>query len=190
MKFPESNILSYIDDVNRVPYLKNQKRLQSDRAFRLFWQFWSNYSFVLFIPAGVGAVFSKDFWEILAIGMATVIFSRGIVAKLFNLIITRQRPYQFFKFEPITSIFLSKKTNIPNSFPSRHMLTYASVSFVVMSFFPLLGIALLAISMLSGVARVILGFHYPTDIFTGYILGLCSGFIVVSVGHFLLFTIT
>ncbi|MDQ3018655.1 MAG: phosphatase PAP2 family protein, partial [bacterium] len=98
------------------------------------------------------------------------------------------RPYQKYKFAPITSRFFSLRTVKPNSFPSRHTTAFASVSAVVLLFNPIVGLALYAVTVMTGIGRIILGYHYPTDIVGGLTLGTLIGVITVYLGAFLLFT--
>lgn len=159
-----------------------QVRLNQSRAFRLFWQFWSNYSFVLFIFAFIVVYLDPEYFYsknvILILSAISFFLARGVVVTIINLFIKRQRPYQLYNFSPITSKFFSFKTNIPNSFPSRHTTAYFSVAVIVFMYAQPLGIVLMVTSLAAGCARVVLGYHWITDILAGAIIGTIIGLLV------------
>ena len=57
------------------------------------------------------------------------------------------------------------------SFPSGHTLHAVAFSAVVLSYFPLLAIALVPFVVLTAVSRVALGLHYPSDVLAGAAIG-------------------
>lgn len=168
---------------SQTRYLDWQQRLQSNKSYRHWWQFWSNYSFVFFIAAGTYLMFSQQsngfgINEIIAALTASFLVSRLVITPAINFIYKRERPYQKYNLNLITSKFFSMRDVHHNSFPSRHSITYASVAgsfFVIM---PALGVVLLFVTMITGVARVILGYHWPTDILGGLIVGSITGYFV------------
>ena len=50
---------------------------------------------------------------------------------------------------------------------------------VVLMFIPQLGLGLIAVSLLAGAGRVVLGYHWPSDIIAGAFLGAVVGFFTV-----------
>jgi len=173
-------------------YLEYQKQLTENKVVRYFWQFWSNYSFVFFFLAAI--VMSTDHQmqpysrPVMVLAILAFLLARGIAVTLINIFYERRRPYQDFHFTPITSKFFSWHTSYPNSFPSRHTTAYFAVATVVCLFFPALGAFLVAVSLLAGAGRVILGFHWPSDIIAGAILGTLIGYLTVAIGYSILFT--
>lgn len=178
--------------MNEIKYKNFQTRLASSKLFRYFWQFWSNYALVFFLIAAIvvarNPLYRVQWKEVLFISGISFVIARGILVTLINLFYKKQRPYQEFNFTPITSKLFSWKTNIPNSFPSRHTTAYFSIAAVVALFFPWLGLGLIIASLLAGIGRVVLGYHWPTDIVAGALLGAVVGYFVVSFGHRLFFT--
>ncbi len=173
-------------------YLNWQKQLNENKLFRYFWQFWSNYAFLFFAAAALAIYFEPEFasvrnqvYILLAISFA---IARGGIVSLINLLYKRQRPYQKMNFTPITSNFFSWKTKIHNSFPSRHTTAYFSVATVILMYIPVFGIVLIAASILAGMARVVLGYHWPSDILAGAALGSVVGVLVVYLGGAAFFT--
>jgi undecaprenyl-diphosphatase len=59
--------------------------------------------------------------------------------------------------------------------PSHHMVFMASVAFMVYYSNKRLGLILIGLSLISGVARISAGIHYPSDVFAGIVL---AGFTV------------
>jgi undecaprenyl-diphosphatase len=178
--------------INEAKYKQFQKLLTDRKAFRLFWQFWSNYAFVFFAIAFLILATSYDFHaafgEILILSIFSFLIARGILVTIINLSYERTRPYQRYNFVPITSKFFSFKTRTPNSFPSRHTTAYFSVVAVVSLFVPALGAALFAVAILAGMGRIVLGYHWPSDIFAGMVLGLLVGYLTVLFGYSIIFT--
>lgn len=161
-------------------YQNFQTKLKTNKAYKYFWQFWAIYSF-LFFPI----VFTYGFYHALVLKDASAgdwrdafvlsvvafVLARVVVVVIINLFYKRQRPYQKFNLKPITSLFFSFKTKTPNSFPSRHTSAYMAVAVVVLMFFPWVGLGLVLVAILAGAGRVILGYHWPSDIIVGAILG-------------------
>jgi len=61
------------------------------------------------------------------------------------------------------------------SFPSGHAAAAFLFATVLASFYPSLAPAVFTVAAMIGLARVLLGVHYPTDIAAGALLGICSG---------------
>ena len=161
--------------MNEARYLQFQKLLTTHKLFRYFWQFWSNYAFIFFAIAGLIVITTTDLTTVqkplLVLSIVSFIVARVLIVTAINIFYKRRRPYQRFNFVPIVSKFFSLATDRPNSFPSRHTTAYFSVAVIVLLFIPALGSALIIVSLLAGSARVILGYHWPSDILGGAIVG-------------------
>jgi membrane-associated phospholipid phosphatase len=170
--------------MTETQYKNFQIKLKSNKVFRWFWQFWAIYSFAFF-AAAFGFIYSNAKalslpWEVIFINTVIAFFiARVLIVTLINLLYKRKRPYQKFNFSPITSIFFSYKTHHHNSFPSRHTSAYVAAAVVVFMFIPQLGLGLIAVSLLAGAGRVVLGYHWPSDIIAGAFLGAVVGFFTV-----------
>jgi undecaprenyl-diphosphatase len=57
------------------------------------------------------------------------------------------------------------------SFPSGHTLHAVAFSLIAVSYYPSLAFALVPFTLATGVARVMLGLHYPSDVLAGAALG-------------------
>jgi undecaprenyl-diphosphatase len=175
-------------NIGEADYKIWQQRLATSKLFRYFWQFWSNYAFVLYIGLGVYLLDSPDLQAMIWLAAASFASARLVVTVLINMVYKKQRPYQKFQLNPIVSNFFSVKTNIPNSFPSRHTITFAAVASSVFVFDPVAGLILLAVTIMTGIGRVILGYHWPADILAGLILGSITGYLVNMIGQAVFFT--
>lgn len=155
----------------KTDYLNWDKKLRTGLVFRYFWQFWANYSFVLFAPVFLLIAQRADAIAVFHLVAVSFFFARIILVPLVCAFVKRSRPYQQYKMKPITSHFFSEETTERNSFPSRHMSAYAPIAFVIALADPTLGMFLLGVVLITGLARVILGFHHPADIIGGILLG-------------------
>lgn len=178
--------------ITEANYRNFQKLLETSKVYRYFWQFWSNYAFVIFIIALIILAnsydFHKVFGQILILSLISFLVARGVVVTIINACYQRRRPYQLFGFSPITSRFFSFKSKTENSFPSRHSTAYFSVVAVISLFVPAMGAVLFGCSLMAGAGRVVLGYHWPSDIIVGMIIGTVVGILTVYVGYPILFT--
>lgn len=78
----------------------------------------------------------------------------------------RPRPYEVHQ-----DIFLTGTPLDKFSFPSGHTLHAVIFSLVAISYYPALAIVLLPFTVLIALSRVVLGLHYPSDVFAGALLG-------------------
>ena len=68
------------------------------------------------------------------------------------------------------------------SFPSGHSAAAMSVAMAYAIAFPPLGAPLIALAMLVGASRVMLGVHYPGDVVMGQVLAIATGWLVAILG--------
>jgi undecaprenyl-diphosphatase len=64
------------------------------------------------------------------------------------------------------------------SFPSGHMTFFFALSMAIYMYNKKWGIWFMAASLIMGIARIIAGVHYPTDILGGAIIGIIVGYFV------------
>lgn len=89
-----------------------------------------------------------------------------------RLTIERERPYAE-KGAGITP--LKEKENGGSSFPSRHLASAAVISMAFLPYLPVVGALLFICTIGLGYTRFALGWHYPSDLFVGFALGLVIG---------------
>lgn len=94
-----------------------------------------------------------------------------VVLSLGRYLINRKRPYEKFEVPPV----LPKDTK-GKSFPSRHVFsaTIIAMTFLMMSPWMWLGIALLVLAVVEAVVRVLSGVHYISDVIAGIIVGVVA----------------
>lgn len=175
-------------------YQHFQKRTDESIFYRYFWTFWGNYAFVIFGLIGLYIFFNPDFQEnwqaLIGLAILSFVFSRGVVVSLINQFIKQVRPYQLYKIKPEETKFFSFRDEDHDSFPSRHTVAYFSVASVVFLFHPILGTILITTSVLAGIGRIIMGWHWPSDILAGAIIGSVVGYLTVHFALPLFFTLT
>jgi membrane-associated phospholipid phosphatase len=169
-------------------YLNQQKLLAASKWYRRFWEFWGIY-IVGFFYAGIVLFFLPNFRNVAILSSVAFLFVLLVVRLVFYFFYKKCRPYQKLNFSPPASpFFLSSVHKKFNSMPSAHAASLTAISCVCLAFFPLLGVLGLIATIFNGVARVILGYHYPSDILVGWLVGLLSAFGVVYWLAPLLFT--
>lgn len=111
-------------------------------------------------------------WQQLALVMIISILITAVVVMVIKFTVRRSRPLgEWGRIYRITD---------PHSFPSGHAARSTMLAVVGLGLGPLwLGLALLIWAPLVGLARIILGVHYPSDILAGMVLGLFIGVLVV-----------
>lgn len=103
----------------------------------------------------------KISFELISFGlMGTIIY------KLLKYKINRPRPYKINQ-----SIHLGGKILDQFSFPSGHTLHSVIFSLIIIYYFPIFTEILIIFTLLVALSRVILGMHFPSDVFVGAFLG-------------------
>lgn len=176
-----------IDDT-KEHYLRWQHLLKTNKHFRMFWQFWSNYSPAFFIIAFLLLIGSSIFWDAIGLSITAFLLARWGIVNTINYFVKRQRPYQLYVFNPLTSRFFSWQTDLPNSFPSRHLATLSAIAWLFTILYPPVGWVLIGMTLVNGAARVVLGYHYRTDVITGFVIGLISAYLSLQIWSLFIFT--
>lgn len=100
----------------------------------------------------------------------SVILSFGVVKTIINMAVNRPRPFVALHIQP----FISKLAE--SGMPSGHMTFLIPIALTVFLFNRRLGLYCLIAVLLTGVARIAVGVHYPTDILAGITIGIASVF--------------
>ncbi len=159
-------------------YLNQQKLLNASKAYRNFWRFWGIYSVLAVFAAGFYLLIIGQ-WRQVILALAAFVLARLIISPLVYLAYRKPRPYQRLHFVPQRSVLFSEPTTKANSFPSDHAASFAAVAVVVYWFFPVLGLILLAMTLINGWARVVLGYHYVLHVLAGWLVGLASALAII-----------
>lgn len=120
------------------------------------------------------APWRQQVWLFLAATL-TIILSRGIIVSLFHQFIERPRPFVAFGFDPLVAVSEAERLA---SFPSGHAALLFAIAFVLLFSNRRAGWWFFGLSLLNGIARVIAGVHYPSDIVGGIIVALISAFAI------------
>lgn len=112
-----------------------------------------------------------------AIIMATfsALLAREVLKPVIVHIWTRNRPF----IEHTVHNIISKTDNEP-SFPSGHALAMFAIAAAVYHYNKKAGMLLYVTAILTGISRVVVGVHYPSDIIGGAVLGIIVGWLTVK----------
>jgi undecaprenyl-diphosphatase len=105
----------------------------------------------------------------------------GLFARLGLVEIIRYISPQLRPFKILEGVNLLVPAKESLSFPSGHTSFVFALSTIVYFYNKKIGIVFYAISFLMGISRIIVGIHWPTDIFVGILVGILSGIIVNEV---------
>ena len=160
-------------------YLKQQGLLAKNKWYRRFWIFWGIYV-VGFFYCGVILFFFPDFRAMAILALVAFLLARFVICETVYFFYKKVRPYQKLHFlPPFFPLLLSFNEKRNNSMPSGHAASLVAISLVCLAFLPWLGALGIAAALFNGIARVILGYHYPSDILAGWLVGILSALSVV-----------
>jgi len=123
---------------------------------------------------GLGVVwwFGDAYWKWLAVVMLIGIVATALIVMAIKFTVRRSRPQGEWG-----RIYRSTD---PHSFPSGHAVRSMMLAVVALGLGPLwLGLSMLVWAPLVGLARTIMGVHYPSDILAGMVLGVLLGVLVL-----------
>ena len=95
-----------------------------------------------------------------------------VILSLLRKKINAPRPYEEWTIKPLLD-----RDSPGQSMPSRHVFSATIISMACLHTSLSVGIILLVLSALLGLARVLGGVHFPKDVVVGYICGLAWGVI-------------
>lgn len=82
----------------------------------------------------------------------------------------RPRPYESHGIVP-----LIPRNKQGESLPSRHVFSSTIIAMTYLYLYPAWGVAFLVVSGLSALVRVLGGVHYPSDVLSGFVIGVGAG---------------
>lgn len=119
-------------------------------------------------------VSGKRRWLLAAELLLAYIFSRWIVTAWLHFFLDVQRPFEILGFDPP---FLPLSAA---SFPSAHMTSFFALVPVLYFLDKRWGFLYGGLALIVGIARIIIGLHWPLDILGGIVIGLICGMFVHS----------
>lgn len=156
------DIFNYLFGLSRYPWVANVALLFSYHLI-----------FAVIVALAVWAVL---FAPRKIYSLALIFVSGGgawVIASVLKRIFVIERPY--LTLENILPII-----QVPSfSFPSGHAASMAGLAVAVYALNPKWGALLFIMAFLTGVSRIVLGVHYPSDVVAGWILGAGVGALVV-----------
>lgn len=101
------------------------------------------------------------------------LFNEAVVTIVITLFLHFITKLFYFKPRPITDrrVRILTPSKVDSSFPSKHTLLTFAVSTVVFFYQRTVGSILLGFSVLTGLSRIWIGHHYPSDIAGSAVLG-------------------
>jgi undecaprenyl-diphosphatase len=113
-----------------------------------------------------------EYWKHLSLIMIIGIAITAVVVMVIKFTVKRRRPQgEWGKIYRSTD---------PHSFPSGHAARSGMLAVIALGLGPLwLGLTLLVWAPLVGLARIIMGVHYPSDVVAGMVLGALIGGLVL-----------
>ena len=103
----------------------------------------------------------------------TTVFLGNVVVKLMNLAFYRYRP---FAFQEVTLLFYYPSDS---SFPSNATFVGVSIATALWLHNRTIGMIAYVLALLLGIARVVGGVHFPSDIIGGAVVGMGVAYVVV-----------
>ncbi len=167
----EENILLFLNSITGNYFLLD--------VFFYFLATFFPYFLLFFVLFFLLRNFKKYLFFVIEVVTAGL-FSRYVLVSLVRHFFPRVRPFD--KLEDI-NFLLEQKDSM--SFPSGHTAFVFAISTVVYFYNRKIGLILFVLSFLMGLARIITGGHWPSDILGGAVLGVLSGVIISEI--FLLF---
>jgi undecaprenyl-diphosphatase len=99
-----------------------------------------------------------------------------LFVSVLRLAIDRPRPYDK---EGANILPLQEKKGDKNSFPSRHLTCASGIAMAFLPHLPAVSALLFLLSILLGYTRFAIGWHYPSDLFAGFALGVAVGLVPI-----------
>jgi len=150
-------------------------------ALDMFFFFLAEY-LIWLMPLGFVAAFaiSKTAprkWLILVLLVALGILLAMGLNQLIGMFFFRPRPFVGHQI-----FYYASPGLLPKSFPSDHAtVAFLMASALLFARFRLWGWVLIAVAVVVGASRVVIGIHYPLDILAGAGIGLLFGLVVAKV---------
>lgn len=140
-----------------------------------------------FLIKNIALFFSYIFiYFILLFTLFWILYNKKKVSSLILLFISLFSTWFFIRLLKI--IFALPRPVLENpliiekgfSFPSEHSAFLMALAIVILYLNKKLGIFFILFALLIGLSRIVLGVHYPIDVFFGWLIGWLFAFIIIS----------
>lgn len=131
----------------------------------------------IWILIGLGLLINRKYRKVGFMVLGAVMLGAIIGEGILKNIIQRDRP-----FISIEGIELLIKAPTTYSFPSGHTTSSFAAAGVIAINFKNKSSYIFILAILIGFSRIYLGVHFPTDIITGIILGICCSYVSILMG--------
>ena len=129
------------------------------------------YSFMLFLPVFLGGY---------GLGVSLLMLTMASLG-LYQYRYIKSRSMRPRPFIAHRKIKQGARTLDEYSFPSGHTMHAVAFAAVLTQSMPWMGILLIPFALLTGLSRVVLGLHYPSDVFMGAVLGMFNATLFLAV---------
>jgi undecaprenyl-diphosphatase len=163
-------------------YLRWQETMRRRPWLRRFWMFCGLYIVGLYILYGFYLATSEPGQRILILG-AAAFGAAWLISTVFYQFYPTQRPSKMYGFVPYTSRLWSRDYEKLQSMPSRHAASASAPTMVLFLFNPQLGALAFVFVLFTAAGRVVLGYHFVSDVVVGILLGLVCGLAAYYIGH-------
>lgn len=146
--------------------------------------FFSSLFLIFFLPPESRLAFALQM-----IGAA--VLARFVLTELIRLFYKRPRPYEKLNAQPLfqqLEILPDQLLRVPGfsylkrtaaySFPSGHVAFYGAISFMILWHVGAIGWIFLGGTVVMGMARVVAGLHWFSDILAGFVMGVFGAALV------------
>jgi undecaprenyl-diphosphatase len=127
------------------------------------------YSIILALPF----LYPENGWWVSTQMVLTGLLSLGLY-KILKTRTERERPCSFSH-----QILQGMPALDKYSFPSGHTMHAVGFSWILMTYYPELGLFVLPFTILVAMSRLVLGLHYPSDVLAGALIGSTIANIVI-----------
>jgi len=132
-----------------------------------------------FLWAKRGDFKSGVYYSLLALVSASL--ARLVIKPVFLLFVSRPRPFMTSGNAPLIEEDILAACC--NSFPSGHALFVFALATTVFMYNKKWGMVAYICALLVGIARVLAGVHFPTDILGGAVIGAITAWIIWHIAH-------
>jgi len=152
----DSNMCVAVNHTSQYRLIRDSFRLVSRLGDGVFW-----YGLMLMVLVAKGGDGVLPVLHMAITGLLGTFLYKWLKGKTL-----RPRPYEVRQEINLTGMPLDKF-----SFPSGHTLHAVLFSVVALSYYPQLAVILVPFTIMVGLSRVVLGLHYPSDVFAGALIG-------------------